>query len=602
MQIRLAAPAAGIRADRQARTISGPVVPWDVYAAVSTGQTVAFARGSIILGERSKLVLDHDPAQPVAVFVAATDTGEWLEATFRVPPGPAGDQVLADAQEGLRDGFSVGVDVLTAEDRPEGTYVTAARGRHVALLSEPAFDAARVASVTAAAPDPAPPDPTAPPAPTGDSAVTDTAPTPLAITFAGPLAVTTIATDDLPGGGGDDEITPTAAAMAPAPVMAGAPARTQDAYPYYLGGPHSMIRDCWLSHEGDPEAGARLVKAQRFNADPRQIAAATVAMARAASRHAQVMAAPGDTGSMAPIIPPGYRPDFWTPLIAYESPIYNAASKSPISDFTPFTIPREVSRAGLSGTPADEVTPTPPGTITANLDTVTPQMVYGSYEFSRALAMSSNPAIDMIANNALDEEWLKDIETRAVAFWSAPANHTAAAVSYDDGASFIATMRSQMAAQRVTRKAATRNTVTGTKEYMAAVAADDASDRPLLGWDGATNMYGPGTQSNAAADATILGVPTLPEGAAPLQANTSFLFTEGDAVCFATPVMNFRIEYNGNNPLVITLVKYSGVAFWTRQVLGVRMVTNGTPLPLDDPNGGDTASSSPGRSTSAGKR
>jgi hypothetical protein len=553
---------------------------------VSTGQVVAFAQGSVILGERSKLVLDHDPAQPVAVFVSASDTGEWLEATFRVPPGPAGDQVLADAQEGLRDGFSVGVDVLTAEDRPEGTYVTAARGRHVALLSEPAFDAARVASVTAAAPDPPAPAP-AVIAPTGDPTVTDTSNATPAVTtvrFDGPLTVAaaSIATDDLPGGGGDD-VTPTAAAAAPLPLLAGAPARTQDAYPYWLGGPHSMVRDAWLTREGDPDATARIIKAQRFNADPRQIQAATVAMARAASRHAQVMAAPGDTGSMAPIIPPGYRPDFWTPLIAYESPVYNAAAKSPISDFTPFTIPREVSRAGLSGTPTDEVTPPPPGTITATLDTVTPEQVYGSYEFSRALAMSSNPAIDMIANNALDEEWLKDIETKAVAFWTAAGNSVPVGAAYADGAGFIAGMRAQMAAQRLTRHAPTRNIVTGSKEYAAAVAADDASDRPLLGWDGAPAMYGPGTQGNAASDATILGVPTLPEGAAPLPANVSLMFTEGDAVCFATPVMNFRIEYNGNNPLVITLVKYSGVAFWTRQQLGVRAVTNSTPLPLDDP-------------------
>jgi hypothetical protein len=478
----------------------------------------------------------------------------------------------------------VGVDVLTAEDRPEGTYVTAARGRHVALLSEPAFDAARVASVTAAAPDPPAPAPAVIAPTEGEPAVSDTSNV-TTVRFDGPLTVAaaSIATDDLPGGGGDDQVTPTAAAAAPLPLLAGAPARVQDAYPYFLGGPYSMVRDAWLAREGDPEATARIVKAQRFNADPRQVHAATIAMARAAGRHAQVMAAPGDTGSMAPIIPPGYRPDFWTPLIAYESPVYNAAAKSPISDFTPFTIPREVSRAGLSGTPTDEVTPPPPGTIGATLDTVTPDQVYGSYEFSRALAMSSNPAIDMIANNALDEEWLKDIETKAVAFWTAAGNSVPVGAAYADGAGFIAGMRSQMAAQRLTRHAPTRNIVTGSKEYAAAVAADDASDRPLLGWDGAPAMYGPGTQGNAASDATILGVPTLPEGAAPLPANVSLLFTEGDAVCFATPVMNFRIEYNGNNPLVITLVKYSGVAFWTRQQLGVRAVTNSTPLPFDDP-------------------
>jgi len=68
------APAAGLQADRARRTITGRVVPWAEFAAVSTGQRVAFARGSLHLSERAKLILDHDPTRPVAVFVDATDT------------------------------------------------------------------------------------------------------------------------------------------------------------------------------------------------------------------------------------------------------------------------------------------------------------------------------------------------------------------------------------------------------------------------------------------------------------------------------------------------------------------------------------------------
>ena len=122
-----AAPPARLAADRARRTISGMVVPWGTYARVSTGQTVAFARGSLTLGERSKLVLDHDPAQPVAVYVSSTDTDAGLEATWRVPAGDRGDQILAEAGD-LRDGLSVAADVIGSDDRDEGTWVTAARG------------------------------------------------------------------------------------------------------------------------------------------------------------------------------------------------------------------------------------------------------------------------------------------------------------------------------------------------------------------------------------------------------------------------------------------------------------------------------------------
>ena len=155
MQIITSAPGARIAADSARRTITGMVVPWGSYARVSTGQTVAFARGSLSLSDRSKLVLDHDPAQPVAVYQSSTDTDEGLEATWRVPAGDRGDQILAEASDGLRDGLSVAADVTASDDRHEGTWVISARGRHVALLSEPAFDNARVSQVAATAPQPA---------------------------------------------------------------------------------------------------------------------------------------------------------------------------------------------------------------------------------------------------------------------------------------------------------------------------------------------------------------------------------------------------------------------------------------------------------------
>ena len=87
MELRTTAPASGLAADAARRTIAGLVVPWDTFAQVSTGQTVSFARGSLTLGERSKLVLDHDPGRPVGVFVSSADTPGGLTATFRVPEG-----------------------------------------------------------------------------------------------------------------------------------------------------------------------------------------------------------------------------------------------------------------------------------------------------------------------------------------------------------------------------------------------------------------------------------------------------------------------------------------------------------------------------------
>ena len=48
MQIVTAAPAARIAADSARRTITGLVVPWGTFARVSTGQTVALDRKSVV--------------------------------------------------------------------------------------------------------------------------------------------------------------------------------------------------------------------------------------------------------------------------------------------------------------------------------------------------------------------------------------------------------------------------------------------------------------------------------------------------------------------------------------------------------------------------
>src|SRR5580765_1030309 len=211
----------------------------------------------------------------------------------------------------------------------------------------------------------------------------------------------------------------------------------------------------------------------------------------------------------------------------------------PIGDFRPFTIPTEVSRAGLSGTPVDEITPVAPGTITTGLATVTPQHVMGKYQFSRDLDLASNPAIDAIAMNALDESWLLDVEARAVAFFTTPANGTARAATYATGAEAIKAFRRAIATFRVTRRAPANVLVTpGGVEWVESLDADDSADRPLLGWGQSVNSVG--GQSDGAADANILGVPFLPDGSSPLPAKTTLLLARSDAIAFVTPVWNFR--------------------------------------------------------------
>ena len=562
-----AAPAARISADAGTRTITGMVVPWGTYAPVSTGQTVAFAPGSLALGERSKLVLDHDPAQPVAVYQSSTVTDAGLMATWRVPAGARGDQILAEAGD-LRDGLSVSADVDASTDTDAGTWVTAARGRHVALLSEPAYDTARVTAVAATAPQPAPigapPMPEAPAAPA-------VAPVPEAVE-ASPAA-------------------PTITAAGLAGLAVTAPARTVDPYPYAqpleLGGP-SFVRDAWKSDEdpSSPEAD-RWRRAMAMGRDPGYVRAGLARFGRtlASMPTPDISAAPATTLTDPGLVPPRWLPGRYVPLRGAKAPLYTAIAKYGTPDFNTLEVPRTVSETGLAGTPPDEVTPIAPGTIATANDTVTINEIEGSYLFSRKLLMGSNPLIDRIALDALDRAWLAEVEREAVAYFVGGANvHTAVAANYTDGPSYFDALRGQFAALAAATLYLATDVIPASKEYVAAAEANDSTGRALL-------PYGP--QMNASGESAagyssemVQGTPLWPGPF--MTANHTLILDQSldAAVAFATPVMDFRLEWttdvaSGGNVKVLKLVKYSGVGFWAQYPGGIVLMTNGTPLALD---------------------
>lgn len=147
-----------VSADNAARTISGTVLVYNVTASASSGR-VQFHPGSLILPEdlsRVKLCIDHDHHSAVGYAIAAEDNAESLRMTFHVPATPAGDEALASAAAGIRDGLSVGAypekDGFQYINGEDCTHITAANLREVSLVAVPAFDAARVSDVAAAAP------------------------------------------------------------------------------------------------------------------------------------------------------------------------------------------------------------------------------------------------------------------------------------------------------------------------------------------------------------------------------------------------------------------------------------------------------------------
>ena len=144
-------------ADAGRRIISGKIVPFGTPGMTSAG-SVIFERGSIQVPNVSKIKLLAQHEQTASGVIgraqSITEADDGMYATFKVSASRDGENFLIKAAEGLLDGLSVGVEVIASTERKDGTLVvTASRLNEVSLVETPAFDAARVSNVAAAAGD-----------------------------------------------------------------------------------------------------------------------------------------------------------------------------------------------------------------------------------------------------------------------------------------------------------------------------------------------------------------------------------------------------------------------------------------------------------------
>jgi len=139
-------------ADSNSRTITGRIVTFEETGNASIGK-VQFAAGSI---EPTAVLLnlEHDRTRRIGKTLSIESTVEGIDATFKIANTTAGTDALVEAQEGLRDGFSVEVSFDEYETLKDGTVrILAGELTGVALTSEPAIRSARVESVAATTAD-----------------------------------------------------------------------------------------------------------------------------------------------------------------------------------------------------------------------------------------------------------------------------------------------------------------------------------------------------------------------------------------------------------------------------------------------------------------
>jgi HK97 family phage prohead protease len=145
-------------ASASSRTISGLIVPFGEVGYASSGPT-RYSKGSLRVPadlSRVKLLIQHDTyAAAVGEMTDYSETNDGATATFYLPPGDAGDEALAAAADGTRDGLSIGTLITDYTYDPQNgdTIIVAEAGAQlteVSLVTIPAFQSARVIKVTAA--------------------------------------------------------------------------------------------------------------------------------------------------------------------------------------------------------------------------------------------------------------------------------------------------------------------------------------------------------------------------------------------------------------------------------------------------------------------
>jgi HK97 family phage prohead protease len=142
---------AELTADAAERTISGKIVPFNGEVGNTSAGAVVFERGAINIADSSKvkLLLEHDPKQPIGRAQFFNETEDGIFASFKISKSSRGTDALIEAAEELRTGLSVGVMVNAAKPKNGVLYVSSADLLEVSLVQAAAFKSAAVTDIAA---------------------------------------------------------------------------------------------------------------------------------------------------------------------------------------------------------------------------------------------------------------------------------------------------------------------------------------------------------------------------------------------------------------------------------------------------------------------
>lgn len=140
-----------IAANSSKRELTGVIVPFGQVGHTNMGDVV-FQQGSLKIGEGIKLFTEHDMTRPIGKLSRYEEDDKGIIGTFKIARTNSGDDALAEAQEGLRTGFSVGAMIDDYVTKGEQVIVNEATLKEVSHVTFPAFgEYAQITEVAASA-------------------------------------------------------------------------------------------------------------------------------------------------------------------------------------------------------------------------------------------------------------------------------------------------------------------------------------------------------------------------------------------------------------------------------------------------------------------
>lgn len=554
--------AASFQTDVEKRTITGLFVPWGKVARSGFSKW-RFSRGSLhwTSEKRVKLNLSHDHKEAVGVATRIDNGTAGLHGTFKIARGEQGDRALALAEDGVVDGFSIEVDFddgdgWTPDPSDENVrLVQSGRLMGVALTAFPAFDDARVDRVAAARKGAPMPD-------DKQDQNTNTAVDEAAATFETAMDRLAAKVAESQKKLNEEMAQSVGESISEGVKVAleniGDPQRgsvkaaryqvTREEPVYRFDGTgHSMVRDAWYAAtQREDDAIERL---RKYRMQTEEVAKLV--------NQSSLSFTPQSTSTASQIVPPGYRPELYVPMLQQERPFVSSASQGLLANATPFTVPTFTSVTGGS---ADHVEGTNPsdGSLAFGTKTVTPQAISGRLVLTREIVDASNPAIDQIALAAMRESYNRQTEVKVYTLLNGangaggtitsgfvPSGAQAATYVGSTGTppAAIAGIRSRLAAYPFNRFAAPTIALMGQNATTVLATAVDTTGRPVFPSVGATNTTGLG---NAVTQGwSVDGLSFVPAWAATGTAagdTQIFILNRSDLWVWESSLLSFRFE------------------------------------------------------------